>query len=77
MIVIASAVCFHFQRRFTVLGNHLPVEAGPASGVASGTVASDANLQPQGVLIAIGAQFDDALQIAGRFTLLPKCVARA
>ncbi|MNT74549.1 hypothetical protein D3C72_2133750 [compost metagenome] len=40
-------------------------------------MAGDLDLQPDGVLIAIGADLPDRLQIAGAFALLPDLAARA
>ena len=54
-----------------------PVEAGAPAGVAGGVMAGDLDLQPDGILIAVGAHFVDRLQIARGLALLPEAFARA
>lgn len=63
--------------RLAVVEADRPVEAGAATGVACGVVAGDRDLEPDGVLIAIGPNFLDSLQIAGALAFLPEAAARA
>jgi hypothetical protein len=63
--------------RNPVLQHHCPVEAGTPSGVTGCVVARDFYLQPQGVLVAVGADLGDVLHVARGFALLPKALARA
>ena len=55
---------------------HRPVEARAPAGVA-GARAQLLDLEPERVLVAIDAQLDDALDVAGAFALLPQRLARA
>ncbi len=66
-----------FERhRVTALpSGHGTVEARAPTGVA-GARALLFDLQPKRVLVAIDAQFDHALDMAGRLALLPKRLAR-
>ncbi|MNL72693.1 hypothetical protein D3C87_1980420 [compost metagenome] len=61
----------------TLLDADRAIEARAAAGVAGRIVPGDRNLQPDGVLIAVGADFLHRLQIAGAFALLPQALARA
>src|SRR5215207_6072141 len=45
---------------------HHPVEARAAAGVAAAAVAGDADLEEDGVLVAVDAGLDDALELAAR-----------
>ena len=53
----------------------LTVEAGASAGVASAAVAAGFDRQKQGVLVAIGPDFRDFLNLARRLALAPKRLA--
>lgn len=71
----------HFLRTATRLcpggtRGHLAVKAGAALGVAA-TPAVLFDPQDEGVLVAIGQQFDDFLELAARGTFVPELLAAA
>src|SRR5215204_5562097 len=45
---------------------HHPIKARAPSGVAAAAVAGDADLEEDGVLVAVDAGLDDALELAAR-----------
>src|SRR5690606_16796734 len=47
------------------------------AGMTGSAVALDADLEPDGILVAIGAQFGDPQEIAGRLALFPQLLPRA
>src|SRR5690606_27564195 len=56
-------------------GNDVPVETGAAAGV-TGSGPDLLDVDDQRVLIAIGADFDDFLDVAGGFSLVPQFLTR-
>ncbi len=50
----------------------LTIEAGAAAGMASPPIAAGFDGDQQGVLVAIGPDFDDFLDLAGGIALPPK-----
>src|SRR5690348_1129276 len=59
-----------------LLERHRAIEAGGPAGVA-GAGADLLDAQPDRVLVAVDAQLDDALAVAGGLALLPELLARA
>src|SRR3712207_1426498 len=58
-------------------GLHDAVETRAAAGVAAAAVAADAHLEPDGVLVAVDAHLDHALDLAAGGALAPQLPARA
>ena len=56
---------------------HHPIEARAPAGVAAAAVAGDADLEEDGVLVAVDARLDDGLDLAARRALAPELAARA
>ncbi len=61
-----------FNHRPAVFGPCDTVEARTPAGVAGGVMPCDFDLEPDGILVAIGAQFPDRLEIARGLALFPK-----
>src|SRR3989304_6716883 len=53
-----------------------PIEAGSAPGWAGGLDARRLDLQPDRVLVAVGAHLDDALRVPALLALAPEAAAR-
>src|SRR3990172_9574910 len=53
-----------------------PIEAGSAPGVAGGLDARRLDLQPDRILVAVGAHLDDALRVPALLALAPEAAAR-
>ena len=60
---------------FIAAERDLAVEARAPTGVASATVAAGFDRQQQGVLVAIGPDFGDFLNLARRIALAPERLA--
>src|SRR5438270_7406628 len=58
-------------------GRDPPVEARAPAGVAAAAVAADPDLQEDGVLVAVDAYLDDALNLPARRPFAPKLGPRA
>ncbi len=67
MIVVAGAI--QRQADLTIHRLNLSIKTRAATCVASGTSTSNADFQPERILIAIGTQLDHALQVARGFAL--------
>lgn len=63
------------KRSWTTAEHELAVEAGAAASVASATVAAGFDRQKQSILIAIGSDFRDFLNLAGCIALSPERLA--
>lgn len=55
----------------------LTIEARAAARMASSPIAAGLNRDQQGVLVAIGPDFNDFLDLAGGITLPPKRLSRS
>ena len=75
--VEVARVVGHGRRRLAIFKGNGSVEAGASPCVAGGIVTGDGNFQPHGVLISIGAEFLQRLEIARRLALLPDFVSGA
>ena len=60
---------------FIAAERDLAVEARASSGMANATVAAGFDCQKQGVLVAIGPDFRDFLNLARRVALAPERLA--
>jgi len=63
------------KRSRTAAEHELAVEAGAAASVASAAIAAGFDRQKQSVLIAIGSDFRDFLNLAGCIALSPERLA--
>ncbi len=54
-----------FKNRPAITLGDSPIETGAAARVARGVVPGDGDLEPDGVLVTVGAQFMNGLEIAG------------
>lgn len=65
------------EHRLSILQRYGAVKTGTAASMACRVVTGDLYFQPDGILIAIGTDLPDRLDIARRFTLQPELAARA
>src|SRR5690606_40626851 len=70
-IAIAGEACI------AICELHRPVEARTSSGVAGCIMTADLHLQPDDILVAVGSDLDDLLDVARRLALLPQAATRS
>ncbi len=73
--VFVGVRCEHQTCRFAGIARHRhdPIKTASAAGVTGVSVAVDCDAQPEHVLVAVGAHFDDIKHVAAFRALLPEC----